>query len=227
MSRRRATVAGIQPPNLPSGVTPLPSPVVLSDEDAYSAVLIADAELSGSRATDLSFDQVLCRRVRLAQAELERAQLTDVQLDTCDLAGATLTRPQLRRVVLAGCRLLGTALLDARLEHVLIQRGNGEALRCWNATLQAVRFERCSLRGASFTGSDLSGVVFQGCDLSEADFRDASLRGADLRGSTITRLQVGLRELQGAIVSPAQAVELTQLLGLVVQAEDDDRRSTY
>jgi uncharacterized protein YjbI with pentapeptide repeats len=148
MSRRRATVAGIQPPNLPPEVAPLPSPVVLSDEDAYSAVLIAGADVGGMRVADLSLDQVVCRRVRFTQAELERAQLTDVQLDTCDLAGATLTRPQLRRVVLAGCRLLGTALLDARLDHVLIQRGNGEALRCWNTTLKAVRFERYSLRGA-------------------------------------------------------------------------------
>ena len=39
---------------------------------------------------------------------------------------------------------------------------------------------------------------------------------------TITRLQVGLRELQGVIVSPAQAVELAQLLGLVVQPEEGD-----
>lgn len=223
MRRKRAAAAqGVQPQQLPAAIPPAREPVMLSDEDSFAAVTILDADLSGTAAADISFDQVVCRRVRLAQAELRLAQLTDVQLDTCDLAGATLTKPQLRRVAFVGCRLLGAALLDARLDDVLVQRGNGDAMRCWNSTLRSVRFERTALRGASFTGSDLAGVVFRDCDLSGADLRDTTLRGADLRGSTISGVQVGLRELQGAIVTPAQAIELAQLLGLAVTPEEGD-----
>ena len=220
MPRRRATAAhGVEPPRLPAALEPAPAPAELGDEAAFSEALIVDADFSGVTAAEVALDRVVGRRLRLAQAELRLAQLTDVQLDTCDLAGATLIKPQLRRVALLGCRLLGAALLDARLDDVLVQRGNAETLRCWNSTLRGVRFERCALRAASFTGSDLSGAVFRGCDLSGADFRDARLGGADLRGSTIAGLQVGLRELQGAVVSPAQAVELAQILGLVVAEE--------
>lgn len=223
MPRKRPIPAhGVQPPQLPDLLPPASAPIVLEDQASFSGVTLLDADLSGASASDLLLEQSLCRRVRFAQAELSLAQLVDVQLDTCDFAGATLSKAQLRRVALVSCRLLGTALLDARLDDVLIQRGNGEALRCWNATLRAVRFERCSLRAASFTGSNLAGVVFSDCDLSGADLRDTNLRGADLRGSTIAGLQVGLRELQGAIVSPAQAVELAQLLGLVVAPEDSE-----
>jgi len=222
MPRKRAVAApGVQPPQLPAALGPGGEPFAVGDGATFAEAIVVDADLSGVVAADVALDQLVLRRARLAQAELSLAQLTDVELDTCDLAGAKLTRVQLRRVALHGCRLLGAALLDARLDDVLVLRGNGEALRCWNSTLRSVRFERCALRAASFTGSDLSGVVFRDCDLSEADLRDTTLRGADLRGSTIARLQVGLRELQGAIVSPAQAVELAQILGLAVTPDED------
>jgi uncharacterized protein YjbI with pentapeptide repeats len=218
--KRSAAPQGVQPPQLPEGLPAPSGPITLVDDAAISGVTLLDADFSGAVASDILIDRVVGRRVRLAQADLGLAQLTDLQLDSCDLAGATLTRPQLRRVALLGCRLLGLALLDARIDDLLVQRGNAESLRCWNGTLRAARFERCALRGASFVGSDLSGVIFRDCDLSGADFRDTTLRGADLRGSTIAGMLAGLRELQGAIVSPAQAVELAELLGLAVTPEE-------
>jgi uncharacterized protein YjbI with pentapeptide repeats len=221
MPRRRApAAAGLQPPELPATLSPAAEPVMLFDGASFAGALLVDADLSASQAADLLLDRVVCRRVRFTQSELTLAQLTDVQLDGCDLAGATLSKAQLRRVELLGCRLLGAALLDARLDDVLVQRGNGESLRCWSSTLRAVRFERCDLRAASFVGSDLSGVVFHDCDLTGADFRDATMRGADLRGSALAGVQLGVRELQGTIVSPAQAVELAQVLGLTVLPEE-------
>jgi uncharacterized protein YjbI with pentapeptide repeats len=218
--KRTPTTRAVQPPQLPNALSPTSKPVILTDEAQLAGVTLLDTDLSGSIASDPTIEQVLCRRVRFTQAELERPQLSDVQFDTCDFAGATLTNAHLRRVTLVGCRLLSAALLDAQLDDVLVQRSNGEARRCWNSSLRAVRFERCSLRAASFAGTDLSGGVFHTCDLSSADFRDAKLHGADLRGSTITGLQIGLRELQGAIVSPAQAVELAQTLELIVRSEE-------
>ncbi|NJN18215.1 MAG: hypothetical protein HC822_19140 [Oscillochloris sp.] len=46
------------------------------------------------------------------------------------------------------------------------------------------------------------------------------MRGADLRGSTISGLQAELRDLQGAIVAPLQAIDITALFGLDVQPDE-------
>ncbi len=218
--KRSALVNQVQPPRFPAELPVIPAPSSLDDHASYSEVTLLDADLTGTEASDILLEQVVWRRARLTQGTFTLAQFTDVQFDTCDLAGATLTKAQLNRVALVGCRLLGMALLDARLDDVLVQRGNAEALRCWNTTLRGVRFERCMLRAASFTGSNLSGVVFRDCDLSAADLRDTTLRGADLRGSTLTGLQVNLRDLQGVIVAPLQAAELAALLGLDVRTDD-------
>lgn len=171
-------------------------------------------------AEDLSFEQLQLSGVHLQQAQLKLLQAADTRCETVDLAGAVLEKAYLRRVEFQGCRLLGTSFLDADMQDVRFTRCMGNLLRVWNSACRSVRFEHCTLHEASFDGADLSGVVFDTCDLSGADFRNAKLKGTDLRGSTITNLKVGPRDLVGVIIDPAQAVQLIQLFGVVVKAEE-------
>jgi uncharacterized protein YjbI with pentapeptide repeats len=65
----------------------------------------------------------------------------------------------------------------------------------------------------------LEGTIFKGCDLTNADLRNANLQKADLRGSTLDELQVSPKDMQGAIISPAQAIQVVSLLGVSVMEE--------
>jgi uncharacterized protein YjbI with pentapeptide repeats len=53
--------------------------------------------------------------------------------------------------------------------------------------------------------------------LNRADFTGAKLRKADLRGADIEAIAVRAEDVAGAIVTPAQAMELSRLLGLVIK----------
>ena len=90
-----------------------------------------------------------------------------------------------------------------------------------SAVFKTARFEGCLLRGALFDGADLRGVVFQRCDLTNTDFTGASLRDVDLRGSIIDGLKAGVREWQGAVIDPTQAVQVAMLLGLTIKPIDE------
>jgi len=48
---------------------------------------------------------------------------------------------------------------------------------------------------------------------------DAKLVGADLRSSQLDRARIGIKELQGAIVSMDQAVSIARVLGVDVRLE--------
>ncbi|HJZ49999.1 MAG TPA: pentapeptide repeat-containing protein [Roseiflexaceae bacterium] len=156
------------------------------------------------------------QRKRSARTVITPPQLLDVRLDGCDLAGAEWEKAHLRRVEFSGSRLVGLRLSDSSLEDVAIVKCNAELARFWSSSFKGVRFDHCVLREASFEGSDLSRVVFRGCDLGKADLRNTRLKGADLRGSTITGVQVGIKDLQGAIVTSSQAIQLAGLLGVMV-----------
>ena len=217
MQRKRASRIGIAAPQLPAQLAEISALDTLADQSGYTQQALLDCDFSQQSADDLLFEYVNCKRVSFNQTSLTLAQLFDVRLESCDLAGAEWEKAHLRRVEFSGCRLVGFRLSNASLEDVQISRCNAELSRFWSCAFKAAHFDHCVLREASFADSDLSGVIFRDCDLSQADLRNTKLKGADLRGSTITGVQVGIKELQGAIITPIQAIQLAGLLGVTVQ----------
>jgi uncharacterized protein YjbI with pentapeptide repeats len=218
--RRSASDHSIQPPALPAQLEPAVPDDTLADGGHFTQCALLDSHFDGQSADDVLFEQVVGKRVSLNQANLSLAQLFDVRLEACDLASSEWEKAHLRRAELDGCRLVGLRLSDARIEDVLFHKCNGDLVRVWSSVCKGVCFDQCTLREASFDGTDLSGVIFRRCDLSNADFRGTKLRGADLRGSTLEGMQVGIKELQGAIVDTAQAVRLAGLLGITVRDQE-------
>ena len=49
--------------------------------------------------------------------------------------------------------------------------------------------------------------------------RLAGLKGADLRGAVLNGLQVEAKDLQGAVITPAQSAQVAALLGVRVLEE--------
>jgi uncharacterized protein YjbI with pentapeptide repeats len=218
-SKRRRS--GIQSPQLP---TKLSAATVddeqLNDHAAFTQCSLATSDLSDQEADDVLFEQAHLKRVMLARTRLTTAQLIDVQCDVCDFAGAEWEKAHLTRIEWAGCRLMGMKLMEAQITDAVFKECNAEFALFWSSAFKAARFERCNLSGASFQEADLSGVVFKECDLSRADLRGAKLIGADLRGSKLDGLNVGIKELQGAIIEPAQAAQVVSLLGITVRWEE-------
>jgi uncharacterized protein YjbI with pentapeptide repeats len=221
MQRKRAKRTTIAPPQLPPQLAEISQLDTLADQSGYTQQALSDCDFSQQSADDLLFEFVSCKHVSFNHTSLTLAQLFDVRLDGCDLAGAEWGKAHLRRVDLSACRLVGLRLSDSSIDDVQLSKCNAELARFWACSFKAARFDHCVLREASFDGSDLSGVIFRDCDLSQADLRNTKLKGADLRGSTLSGVQVGIRELQGVIVTSIQAIQLAGLLGMTIQEEDD------
>ena len=221
MQRKRASRTAIAPPQLPAQLAEVSQLDTLADQSSYTQQALLDCNFAQQSADDLLFEFVSCKRVSFNHTSLTLAQLFDVRLDGCDLAGAEWEKAHLRRVELSGCRLVGLRLSNSSVDDVLISKCNAELARFWACSFKAARFDHCVLREASFDGSDMSGVVFRDCDLSQADLRNTKLKGADLRGSAITGVQVGIKDVQGVIVTSSQAIQLAGLLGVTVQEEDE------
>jgi uncharacterized protein YjbI with pentapeptide repeats len=118
--------------------------------------------------------------------------------------------------------MLGTALAEGILEDVFLQDCLAQRANFSWTVFKGARFEKCDLREAAFLGADLKGAVFRHCDLSGADLRDAHLAGADLRGSTLDGMKVGVQDLQGAVLTTIQAMQVLSLLGIEIKELHDE-----
>jgi uncharacterized protein YjbI with pentapeptide repeats len=207
-------------PRLPRPLPPV-SPALIEPGAEVDLGLLGETDLTGLEASNLLLEQLYCRRTTLAQSHLEGLRLFDVRLEGCDLAGAAWPKARLRRVEFIGCRLLGTDLAENNFEDVIFRDCQAERASFATAVFKAARFEACNLKGAFFEGADLTGVIFHACDLSQADLRGARLQGADFRNANLNGMKAGVKELQGAIIAPFQAVQVVNLLGVVVKEVDE------
>lgn len=104
-----------------------------------------------------------------------------------------------------------------------------------------MQFTRCTFELAKFSGLDLSEFRFDGsafveadlahCNLTEASFLDCNLSDVrwedahfsdtDLRGANLSGLDPRRIDLRGAVITPGQARQLAEALGLTVIDELD------
>jgi len=150
-------------------------------------------------AEPLELDHVTWTGERILGVELDRAQVTDIELTECDLSGVVLTTYAARRV-----RITDTRVRDCVWSGGIIQ--DGELAGCkterWSlrfSTLQRVTVTDCSLVGADFYGVTFDKVVLERCDLSGAHFDSAVVKELTLRSCTLLGV-TGALSLKGATV---------------------------
>ena len=178
---------------------------------------LEDLDAANWHAGAFSLEGCLLERVQFSGSQFGSATWKDVRLVGCDLANVRLHRIALVRVELVDCRLTGFRASALDWQDVLIQNGDVRYAQMQGGKFKHCEFEGCNWQEADLRNADLTGAVFRSCNLSRADLQGTTLRGADLRQSEIEGTLVGVKDVYGAIVDPAQAMVLARLLGLEIK----------
>ena len=190
----------------------------LRDADLAGVVLrgcrAAEADLRGARLDNARIDGGT-----LAGADLREVDLTDAVLSAVDLSGARLAGATLGETRFDGCRMIGTSLRGVRglAASFRLTGCNLQVADLRELTLRGMRLEECDLSEADLRGADLRETTFERCRLRGSVLRHARLGTADLRTADLGEITPDTpAELAGAIVSPAQAAQVCEALGLTV-----------
>ncbi len=189
--------------------------------DEGKSITLQETRLQDLERTSLKLDAF-----RLEGSTLERVQLAggqfgsvvwkDVRVVGCDLANIRAHRVSLVRVELVDCRLTGFRATALDWQDVLIQNGDARYAQFESGKFRDCEFEGCNFQDADFRGADLAGAIFRSCNLDRADLQKTKSQNTDFRKSEVEGMLVGMTDLQGAIVDPAQAMVLARVLGLQI-----------
>ncbi|MGQ4328328.1 pentapeptide repeat-containing protein [Streptomyces hayashii] len=168
---------------------------------------LAGQDGGGARFMDCALTGCVLDGTRLRHARFLDSVLTGLRGVGTDLAEATL-----RDVEVLDARLGGAQLYGAVLERVVVRGGKIDYLNLRQARLRDVVFEGCVLVEPDFGGARLERVEFVDCALRSADFTAATLTDVDLRGAVELGLAGGVDRLSGAVISPAQLLDLAPVL---------------
>jgi uncharacterized protein YjbI with pentapeptide repeats len=209
-------------PRLPAALEP-GRDLVLDDDEEWVGLHV-EGDFAGVEAVDVSLAESRLAGVAFTGARLERLQVVDCVLESCDLSGALLDGAALTRVELRGCRLSGLVLSRARLTDVRLVDCRADLVNVRMATGERLCCEGSDLREADLYGTTLTQSALLRCNLTGAELSAATLAGTRLQGSVLDGVR-GVEHLDGVVLDSAQAgpvgLALLSAHGIVVEDEDD------
>jgi uncharacterized protein YjbI with pentapeptide repeats len=178
------------------------------DQDTvlFGTTRAVDVDASGTRFLDCAFTGTV-----LEGGALRRARFINVWAHETRLTGTDLTESEWQDGALLGSMIAAVPLPGARLDRVTFRGCKLDGVNFRGAALTDVIFEDCLLREADFGGAALTRTSFLGSRLTGTTFAGASLDHADLRGAELD-ITIEPGSMRGAVISPAQLVELAPLL---------------
>ncbi|MFJ5550007.1 pentapeptide repeat-containing protein [Streptomyces sp. NPDC093225] len=180
----------------------------LEPDGDYDGLEFVDEDFAGQEAVGARFMDCALRGCALDEAGLARARVLDSLWEGVRGVGTDLSRGSLRDVEVVEARLGGTQLHGASLERVVFRGGKIDYLNLRMAVLKDVVFEGVVLVEPDFGNAELTRVGFRGCVLRGADFTGARMADVDLREAAELGIARGVEGLAGAVISPAQLLDL-------------------
>lgn len=195
---------------------------VFSEGDGYAThVLVEDVELAYECANGATFEGAVFRSCLFEQVDLRDCTFRDVVFEGCRFIGCAMDRSWLNRVDMRDCSAPGMSLLRARLAQVSALSTDLSYANLSETSIDRLLLRDCKLREAALQRAKLKRVQWDACDLTRIDVFGTPLAGIDVSGCVFTApvLSGDFRELRGAVVSPEQALDVAQLLGVRIAEE--------
>jgi uncharacterized protein YjbI with pentapeptide repeats len=134
--------------------------------------------------------------------ELERLDLSELNLSGADFSGAVLTKTDLTAALLNGVRFD-----DALLSEVIFNRANLSESSFRRVSASGSEFNEAHLQKANLRDGDFTGAMFSGADLSQAILSGAICTGANFSGVRAERLMADKAELADVNLTKANLVD--------------------
>lgn len=134
--------------------------------------------------------------------ELERLDLSELNLSGADFSGAVLTKTDLTAALLNGVRFD-----DALLSEVIFNRANLSESSFRRVSASGSEFNEAHLQKANLRDADFTGAMFSGADLSQAILSGAICSGANFSGVRAERLVADKAEFADVNLTKANLVD--------------------
>jgi len=192
-------------------------PFVIDDESLTRFKHLSNCSLLIDTDEYSIFENCVLSNVNFQQADLYKAEFTDVRFEKCDLSNSTFRDVVLHRCEFVECKMVGLNLQGATLTHISIIDCIASFVMLNEARLKEVTIETSLFDKSSFQGSSLKQVQLIETNLNQSYLAGTNLKGIDVSSCQLEGVIVNINELEGLIVSPTQALELSKLMGLVIK----------
>lgn len=185
--------------------------------DKIQNKLIKNCTTSEISEKGVEIDSCIFKNVVFEECEFPNIDIIDCRFENCDLSNVVFSSASMKRVEFVGCKLIGAKFDESSLKDVLFENVIGKYVNFSFSKLQAVNIVESNFNEGTFQEVKHKALTFIDTDLRDGYFNGTSLSKIDFTTCDINGINVDIRDLRGAIVTPMQGLELTRLLGLEIK----------
>lgn len=173
---------------------------------------------SGLLGARVDFRSVRLEKCRFWDCDFEGASFFDVVWLDCDFSNCSFARGFFKKVRMENCKGQGADFREASIRDAVMRNVNLDYAN-WNRSV----WDQAEITGSSFVSASLSEARLKKIRMRENRFEGTDFFRTLLKGLDFSECEVGglllsdtWKEVEGAMFSPWQAVELAKRLGIVV-----------
>jgi uncharacterized protein YjbI with pentapeptide repeats len=161
------------------------------------------ARLIGVKLAGADLSRADFRQADLNNAELGRANLSESDLREANLSWANLRGAYSYKADYSGAKLTGAYFIDADLSRAKFIECDMSKAHLRGAYMVEAQLIRANLSGAALNGANFRKASLTGADLRESDLSGALLDETDMSGADLSRADLGRTVFRGANLANA------------------------
>lgn len=189
----------------------------LKKEEKIQNKLIENITITTKVSKGFSIDSCIFRKVSFENCDLSKIDLIDSRFENCDLSNTSFQGGSIHRVEFIDCKLMGGRFDESSIRDVLFQNVLAKYSNFAFSKLKLVNIVNSDFQASIFQEVKKEKLSFKDTNLSNSYFNKTSLSNMDFTSCDITGIDTEIHNLQGAIVTAMQGLDLTRLMGLIIK----------
>lgn len=168
------------------------------------------------------FQNCLFENCRFTHAQMEECSFINCLFQDCEISNTNWRKPFMQRCAFIRCKGNGMTIEKGVLRDLSLKNCLLRYATWMDCKWQNLEMLDCDFRELSMDQNTGKNWAMRSCNLEGAIFSATSLKSVDLRSDLLSgiRFSYGYPELKGAIVTPVQAVQLANLMEIIIKEED-------
>lgn len=148
---------------------------------------------------------------------LSHAVFYNCRFTKCDFSNIVLDKCGFHACLIESSRLMGTVMYFSNLNNTQMVANKMTLIEFAESKFNNLTLKENDLKTALFNKVVIKDILLENNDFSETSFNETSLKNVDLRSCKIEEIDISSQDIEGAIVDQVQAIELINILHLIIK----------
>lgn len=187
------------------------------DENYMYSSQYEDTLFSCLELPHIHLDGCYFKNVVFEECKFSHIDMMDCIFEGCDLSNIYMGEGCMHRCEFHNCRMIGADYSNMVIKNVYFDTNSNRYGNYSCSKIQNCSFKNMDMTSSNFNDLQFKDVLFQECNLALCEFIHTILQKIDVSTCNIEGITLTIDSMKGLCVSPAQALELSRLLGLNIK----------